>query len=64
MRNIAKSAALFLGVALALLGLWWIARNRGLAGTDFMMEEMQWLYRGLVLVAFGVVIAATSRRIR
>jgi len=64
MRSIARSATLFLGVALALIGLWWIARNRGLTGTDFMMEEMQWLYRGLVLVAFGTGVAVLSRRIR
>ena len=63
MRSIAKSATLILGVALTLLGLWWIARNRGLAGTDFMMEEMQWLYRGLVLVAFGAGVTVLSRRI-
>jgi len=64
MVRIAKSATLWIGVALALLGLWWIARNRGLAGTDFMTEEMQWLYRGLVLVVFGTGVALVSRRIR
>lgn len=63
MRNVAKSATLVIGVALALLGLWWIARNQGLAGTDFMMEQMQWLYRGLVLVAVGAALAVWSRRI-
>jgi len=62
-RNVAKSATLVIGVALALLGLWWIARNQGLAGTDFMMEQMQWLYRGLVLVAVGAALAVWSRRI-
>ena len=61
--HIVRRAALFLGAALALLGLWWIARNRGLTGTDFMMEEMQWLYRGLVLAAFGAGLAWLSRRI-
>lgn len=64
MRNIAKGATLSTGVALALLGLWWIARNRGLTGTDFMMYEMQWFYRGLVLVVFGAGVAVLSRRIR
>jgi len=64
MVRIAKSATLWIGVALALLGLWWIARNRGLTGTDFMMEEMQWLYRGLVLVVFGTGVAVLSRRMR
>jgi len=64
MRGIAKSAMLIFGVALTVLGLWWIARNRGLAGTDFMAEEMQWLYRGLVLVAFGATTAVLSRRMR
>ena len=54
---------LVLGIAFALLGAWWIARNRGLMGTDFMMEEMQWLYRGLVLVAAGVGLAVWSRRV-
>ena len=63
MRNVAKSATLVIGGALALLGLWWIARNQGLAGTDFMMEQMQWLYRGLVLVAVGAALAVWSRRI-
>jgi len=62
-RNVAKSATLVIGGALALLGLWWIARNQGLAGTDFMMEQMQWLYRGLVLVAVGAALAVWSRRI-
>ncbi|MBL6853185.1 MAG: hypothetical protein ISS15_04395 [Alphaproteobacteria bacterium] len=64
MPNIARRATLWIGVALALLGLWWIARNRGLTGTDFMMEEMQWLYRGLVLVALGTGMALLSRRMR
>jgi hypothetical protein len=64
MVRIAKNATLWIGVALALLGLWWIARNRGLTGTDFMMEEMQWLYRGLVLVVFGTGVAVLSRRMR
>ena len=58
----ARRAALLIGVALALLGLWWIARNRGLTGTDFMTDEMQWLYRGLVLVVFGAGLAVWSRR--
>jgi hypothetical protein len=62
-RGIVKTATLLLGVAFALLGLWWIARNRGLLGADFMMEEMQWFYRGLVLVAFGAGVAVWSRRI-
>jgi hypothetical protein len=63
-RRIVKNAMLLLGVAFALLGLWWSARNRGLMGTDFMMEEMQWFYRGLVLVAFGAGVAGWSRRMR
>jgi hypothetical protein len=54
---------LVLGIAMVLLGLWWIARNRGHAGPDFMAKDLQWLWRGLALVGMGAVTAALARRV-
>ena len=53
-----------LGAAITLLGLYWVARNRGLVGhPDFMATEQQWLYRGMVLVVFGAGLGVLSRRL-
>ena len=58
-----RTGLLALGIAMALLGLWWIARNRGYAGADFMAKDFQWFWRGLALIGMGAATAALSRRI-
>ena len=63
MRPILKSSLLIVGVLMAALGAWWIARSQGYAGTDFMAKDFQWFWRGLALIGMGVVTAALSRRI-
>jgi hypothetical protein len=61
--HVLRPSLLAIGVLMAALGLWWIARNQGYAGTDFMEKDMQWLWRGLALVGMGAAVAALSRRI-
>lgn len=63
MNSIPRHALLALGIAMAALGLWWIARNRGYAGGDFMAKDFQWFWRGLALFGMGAVVAALSRRL-
>ena len=58
-----RVAVLSLGIAMALLGAWWMARSQGYGGADFMAKDMQWLWRGLALAAFGGVMVVVSRRI-
>jgi hypothetical protein len=58
-----RTGMLALGIAMLLLGLWWLARNRGYAGDDFMAKDFQWFWRGLALAGMGAVVAALSRRL-
>ena len=61
--RILRIAMLMLGIAMVALGLWWIARNHGLAGDDFMARDFQWFWRGLALFGMGAVVAVLSRRL-
>jgi hypothetical protein len=63
MRGFFRPALLVLGVAAALLGIWWICQGTGLVPVGFMANHMSWAYRGMGLVAFGIVVAWLSRRI-
>ena len=61
-RRMFRIAMLVWGLAMVLLGLWWIARNYGYAGADFMARDRQWFWRGLALAGMGAVVAVLSRR--
>jgi hypothetical protein len=56
-------AVLAVGLLAALLGVWWICQGTGLVPVGFMANNMQWAYRGAVLVAFGAGMAVLSRRL-
>ena len=59
-----KVVLLSVGILAALLGIWWICQGTGLVPVGFMANNMQWAYRGAVLVVFGAGMAVLSRRIR
>jgi len=58
-----KIGMLSIGILAALLGIWWICQGTGLVPVGFMANDMQWAYRGMVLVVFGAGMAWLSRRI-
>ncbi len=62
MTGFLKGLLLAVGVLAVLLGVWWIFQGTGLVPVGFMANNMQWAYRGAVLVVFGAVAAYFSRR--
>lgn len=62
MRGIPKVGVLVIGILAALLGIWWVCQGTGLVPVGFMANNMQWAYRGLVLIVFGAGMAVWSRR--
>ena len=58
-----KIVLLIVGVLAALLGVWWICQGTGLVPIGFMANQMMWAYRGMALVAIGLLLAFGSRRI-
>jgi hypothetical protein len=63
MRGFFRSLLFVLGVLSLLLGTWWILQGTGVVPIGFMANHMPWAYRGMGLVAFGVLVAWLSRRI-
>ncbi|MGH6837268.1 MAG: hypothetical protein ACREDT_00400 [Methylocella sp.] len=65
MRNI-KFALLTVGILAALIGLIWIGQGTGYfpyPGRSFMINQMPWAYRGVILAVLGLISVAISRRI-
>ncbi|HEY4943014.1 MAG TPA: hypothetical protein VII56_16415 [Rhizomicrobium sp.] len=45
-----------------LLGVWWILQGTGAVTTGFKAHHMTWAWRGMGLVAGGLLMAFLSRR--
>jgi hypothetical protein len=57
---------LFLGVVSFLMGWVWVGQGTGYfpyPSSSFMINEMPWTYRGIVLAVLGLIAVAISRRI-
>ena len=63
MRGFLSIAVMAIAILSALLGIWWICQGTGLVPVGFMANNMQWAYRGAVLVAFGGAMIWLARRI-
>src|ERR1700681_1887074 len=61
MKGFLRTLLLTIGVLATLLGVWWICQGTGLVPIGFMANHMTWAYRGMGLVAGGIVIAILSR---
>ena len=63
--NLVRIAVLILGCLAVLLGLIWAAQGAGLfpyPADSFMLNQTQWVYRGLAVAAAGVVAVFLSQR--
>ena len=61
-----RTALLSIGVIAILIGLIWIGQGTGYfpyPSSSFMINEMPWAYRGIVLAVVGVVAVVASRTI-
>lgn len=63
MRGFFRALLFAIGILSLLLGIWWICQGTGLVPIGFMANHMQWAYRGIGLVVFGIIAAFLSRRI-
>jgi hypothetical protein len=63
LKGLIKAALLAIGILSLALGVWWICQGTGLVPVGFMANHMQWAYRGMGLVAGGIIIAVLARRI-
>jgi len=63
MRTLLKTILLIVGILATLLGVWWICQGTGVVPIGFMANHMTWAYRGMGLVAGGLLIVMASRRI-
>ena len=65
--NLARIAVLILGCLIVLVGLIWAAQGAGLfpyPADSFMLNQTQWVYRGLGVAAAGVVVVFLSQRLQ
>ena len=65
--NLARIAVLILGCLIVLVGLIWAAQGAGLfpyPADSFMLNQTQWIYRGLGVAAVGVVVVFLSQRLQ
>ena len=63
--NIARITLLAIGCLVVLVGLIWAAQGAGLfpyPADSFMLNQTQWVYRGLAVAAVGLVLIFLSRR--
>jgi hypothetical protein len=61
-----RASLLTVGVIAILVGLVWIGQGTGYfpyPSSSFMINEMPWAYRGIVLAVLGLVAVALSRKI-
>lgn len=63
MRMWLRTGLLVVGLAGALLGVWWSLKGFGVVPQGFMANHMQWGWRGLVLIAMGGALVIVSRRV-
>ncbi len=64
--KIIRAALLVIGVLAVVTGLVWLGQGTGYfpyPRTSFMIDQMPWAYRGIVLAVAGVVAMFVSRRI-
>ena len=62
--NVAGIALLIIGCLVGLVGLIWAAQGAGLfpyPADSFMLNQTQWIYRGLAVAAVGLVLVFLSR---
>ena len=65
--NLARIAVLIFGCLVVLVGLIWTAQGAGLfpyPADSFMLNQTQWVYRGLGVAAAGVVVVFLSQRLQ
>jgi hypothetical protein len=61
-----RRSLLAIGVVAILMGLVWIGQGTGYfpyPSSSFMVNEMPWAYRGIVLAVVGLVAVVVSRTI-
>jgi hypothetical protein len=64
--RIIKFALRVAGILAALIGLLWVGQGTGYfpyPGRSFMINQMPWAYRGVILAVLGLISVAISRRI-
>jgi len=66
MRRLIKRILLIAGVLAVLMGLVWIGQGTGAfpyPASSFMINQLPWVTRGIVLAIIGLVAVGVSRRI-
>jgi len=61
-----RKSLLSVGVIAILIGLVWIGQGTGYfpyPSSSFMINEMPWAYRGIVLAVLGLVVVVASRMV-
>jgi hypothetical protein len=61
-----RPVLLIVGILAVLVGLVWVGQGTGYfpyPKTSFMIDQMPWAYRGVVLAAIGAIAIFVSRRI-
>lgn len=61
----ARRGLRIIGLVVALLGLVWIGQGTGLfpyPASSFMINQTPWIWRGVMLLVFGLVVLWASRR--
>lgn len=61
----ARLALLTIGLLISLIGLIWIGQGTGLfpyPASSFMINQTPWIWRGLILLIIGLIIAWAARR--
>jgi hypothetical protein len=61
-----RTALLVVGILAVVIGLVWIGQGTGYfpyPRTSFMIDQMPWAYRGIVLAVAGIIAILVSRRI-
>jgi hypothetical protein len=64
--SITRTALLVVGILAILIGLVWVGQGTGYfpyPASSFMINQMPWVYRGMILAALGLIAVAVSRRI-
>jgi len=61
-----RVSLLVVGIIFILMGLVWVGQGTGYfpyPSSSFMINEMPWTYRGVILAVLGLIAVAISRRI-
>jgi hypothetical protein len=61
-----RTALLIVGILAALIGLVWMGQGTGYfpyPRTSFMIDQMPWVYRGVILAVAGLIAIIVSRRL-